>query len=98
MRHYIAVIHKDEESCFGVFFPDIRGVFTTGETIEDAFQQAREALDFAAESWVEDTASDFPLPRTIDELRRDPEFLEASKDAVLMAIPFDNEASLIAAE
>ena len=35
---------------------------------------------------------------TIDELRRDPEFLEASKDAVLMAIPFDNEASLIAAE
>lgn len=98
MRHYIAVIHKDEKSCFGVFFPDVRGVFTTGETLEDAFKQAREALDFAAESWTEDTASDFPLPRTIDELRRDPEFLEAAKDAVLMAIPFDDEASLIAAE
>ena len=79
MRHYIAIVHKDETSCYGVLFPDVKGVFTAGDTLDEAFLQAREVLEFAAESWVEDTASDFPEPRTIDELRRDPDFLEASR-------------------
>lgn len=98
MRHYIAVVHKDETSCFGVFFPDVRGVFTAGDTLDEAFRQAREVLEFASESRVEDTASEFPEPRTIDELRRDPEFVEASKDAILMAVPFGHEPARIAAE
>lgn len=98
MRHYIAVVHKDETSCYGVFFPDVKGVFTAGDTLDDAFQQAREVLEFAAESWTEDTASAFPEPRTIDELRNDPDFVEASKDAILLAVPFDREQAPMAAE
>jgi predicted RNase H-like HicB family nuclease len=98
MRHYIAIVHKDESSCYGVLFPDVKGVFTAGDTLDEAFQQAREVLEFAAESWVEDTASDFPEPRTIDELRRDPDFLEASKDAILMAVPFESASARLAAE
>lgn len=98
MRHYIAVVHKDATSCFGVFFPDVKGVFTAGDTLDEAFQQAREVLEFAAESWTEDTACEFPEPRTIDELRRDPEFVEASKDAILMAIPFGHAPVHLAAE
>lgn len=98
MRHYIAVVHKDETSCFGVFFPDVKGVFTAGDTLDEAFEQAREVLQFAAESWTEDTDSDFPQPRSIDELRLDPEFVEESKDAILMAIPFGNLPARIAAE
>lgn len=98
MQHYIAVVHKDETSCFGVFFPDVKGVFTAGDTLDDAFRQAREVLEFAAESWIEDTASEFPEPRTIDELRDDPEFIEASKDAILMAVPFDRARAPMAAE
>lgn len=98
MQHYIAVVHKDETSSFGVFFPDVKGVFTAGDTLDDAFRQAREVLEFAAESWTEDTASEFPEPRSIDELRDDPQFVEASKDAILMAVPFDRERTAIAAE
>lgn len=98
MRHYIAVVHKDETSCYGVQFPDVKGVFTAGDTLDEAFQQAREVLEFAAESWLEDTASDFPEPRSIDELRRDPDFLAASQDAILMAIPFAPALSRLAAE
>lgn len=98
MRHYIAVVHKDETSCYGVLFPDVKGVFTAGDTLEEAFSQAREVLEFAAETWRADTNFDFPEPRSIDELRRDPDFLETSQDAILMAIPFDPPRARIAAE
>ena len=98
MRHYIAVVHKDATSSFGVFFPDVKGVFTAGNTLEDAFKQASEVLEFAAESWREDTASEFPAPRTIDELRDDPEFIEASRDAILLAVPLGQLRTPLAAE
>jgi predicted RNase H-like HicB family nuclease len=51
MPHYIALIHKDADSCYGVSFPDWPGVFTAGETIDEAMQQAAEVLGFAAEDW-----------------------------------------------
>ena len=34
MPHYIALIHKDADSCYGVSFPDVPGVFTAGDTID----------------------------------------------------------------
>jgi predicted RNase H-like HicB family nuclease len=98
MRHYIAVVHKDATSCYGVLFPDVRGIFTAGDTLDEAFQQAREVLEFAAESWREDTGTEFPEPRSIDELRRDPDFVEASQDAILMAVPFDASPARLSAE
>lgn len=98
MRHYIAIVHKDETSCYGVQFPDVRGVFTAGDTLEEAFDQAREVLEFAAESWLEDTDSEFPAPRSIDELRRDPAFIDASRDAILLAVPFEPSRPRLAAE
>ena len=35
MPHYIALIHKDANSCYGVSFPDVPGVFTAGDTIDE---------------------------------------------------------------
>ncbi|MFN3670572.1 MAG: type II toxin-antitoxin system HicB family antitoxin [Bosea sp. (in: a-proteobacteria)] len=98
MQHYIAVVHKDATSCYGVLFPDLKGVFTAGDTLDDAFHQARDLLAFAAESWREDTGADFPAPRSIDALRNDPDFLEVSQDAILMAVPFDPSPARLAAE
>src|SRR6266852_572505 len=51
MPHYIALIHKDADSCYGVSFPDWPGVITAGDTIDEAMQQAAEVLTFAAEDW-----------------------------------------------
>jgi antitoxin HicB len=55
MPHYIALIHKDADSCYGVSFPDVPGVFTAGDTIDEAMQQAAKVLEFAAAKpgWVE---------------------------------------------
>jgi len=70
MPHYIALIHKDADSCYGVSFPDIPGVFTADDTIDEAIQQASEVLEFAAEDWENtDGSKGFPPPRTIDQLR-----------------------------
>ena len=93
MPHYIALIHKDVDSCYGVSFPDVPGVVAAGDTIDEAMQHAAEVLEFAAEDWQNRNGSKrFPSPRTIDELRADPEFQEDSVDAVVAAVPFSAKA------
>jgi antitoxin HicB len=88
MAHYIALIHKDRDSCYGVSFPDVPGVFTAGDTIDEAMQQAADALEFAAADWSALDGKEFPAARTIDELRADPGFQEQAADAVVAAVPF----------
>jgi predicted RNase H-like HicB family nuclease len=89
MSHYVALIHKDSDSCYGVSFPDVAGVITVGDTIDEAIRQAAEVLEFAAEDWENsDGSKDFPSPRTIDQLRGDPEFRQQAADAVIAFVPF----------
>jgi len=88
MAHYIALIHKQADSSYGVSFPDVPGVTTAGDTIDEAMQKASEVLEFAAEDWTDHTGREFPQPRTIDDLRADLEFQEAAPDAVIAAVPF----------
>ena len=88
MAHYIALIHKDADSSYGVSFPDVPGVITAGDTIDEAMRQAAEVLAFAAEDWKELNGRPFPRPRTIDDLRSDPEFAADAADAVVAAVPF----------
>ena len=88
MAHYIALIHKDADSCYGVSFPDVPGVFTAGDTIDEAIQKAAEVLEFAAADWLDLNGDKFPAPRTIDALRAVPDFQERSADAVIAVVPF----------
>ena len=93
MPHYIALIHKESDSSYGVSFPDVPGVIAAGDSIDQAMQQAAEALEFAAEDWENrDGSKHFPSPRTIDELRADAEFQEDAADAVIAAVPFRAKA------
>jgi predicted RNase H-like HicB family nuclease len=88
MAHYIALIHKDADSSYGVSFPDVPGVITGGDTIDEALQQAVEVLEFAAQDWP----GAFPQPRSIDDLRADPNFQGDAADAVIAAVPFQAKA------
>jgi predicted RNase H-like HicB family nuclease len=80
-RHYIALIHKDPESSYGVSFPDVPGVITAGDTLEEALAMGAEVLRFAFEDWE----GELPVPRTLDDLHADPEFIEDFATAKLVA-------------
>jgi len=94
MPHYIVLIHKDTDSFYGVSFPDLPGVVTAGDTVDQALRNAAEVIEFAAEDWP----SPFPAPRTIDELRADARFQQDAHDAVIASVPFGgkDEAAQVA--
>ena len=50
MAGYIALVHKDEGTSYGVSFPDVRGCISAGDTFEEAIANAAEALAEPAES------------------------------------------------
>lgn len=53
-RTYLALIHKDPGSSFGVTFPDFPGCTSGGDTLEEAREMAREALALCLEGMVAD--------------------------------------------
>ena len=82
MAYYIALIHKETDSDYGISFPDVPGVTAAADTLDDAMREAAIALGFAFEDW----GGERPVPRTLDTLRLDPEFLDLSEDAVVAAV------------
>ena len=96
MRHYIAIIHKEPDSAYGVSFPDVPGVVASAGSLDAALAEAREALAFAAEDWSNLSGTSFPAPRTLDTLRRDSHFCETSAEAVVAAIPLREDLGAVA--
>lgn len=82
MTHYIALIHKDTDSGYGVSFPDVPGVIAVAGTLDQALAEAAVALGFAFEDWQ----GTRPAPRSLEELRRDRDFIRDSADAVVAAV------------
>jgi predicted RNase H-like HicB family nuclease len=68
---YIAYLHKDENSDYGVSFPDFPGCITAGSTLEEARAMAAEALALHVAGMRED-GDEIPEPSTLDDLRSDP--------------------------
>ena len=54
MADYIALIHKEPASDYGVSFPDFPGCVTAGATLDEARRGAVEALAFHIDGMVED--------------------------------------------
>src|SRR4051812_39375928 len=89
MPHYIALLREDPDGCFEVSFPDLPGIVTGGDDFEDAVEEATELLEFAAEDWTNpDGLSGFKPPSSLDELRRNPQFVEDEKHATAVLIEF----------
>jgi predicted RNase H-like HicB family nuclease len=68
---YIAYLHKEKNSDFGVSFPDFPGCVTAGKTLEEARLMAVEALTLHMAGMMED-AEAIPEPSTLDDLVKDP--------------------------
>jgi len=80
---YIAYLHKEGRSDYGVSFPDFPGCVTAGSTLEEARRMAAEALSFHIAGMHEDGET-IPEPSTLDDLHNDP----AMKGAVAFLVTF----------
>ncbi len=68
---YIAYLHKDSKSDFGVSFPDFPGCVSCGKTLEEARRMAVEALTLHVQGMLED-GEEIPKPSTLADLAQDP--------------------------
>src|ERR1700730_11136049 len=82
MRQYIALIHKEADSDYGVSFPDLPGVITAGSTLDEARDMAAEALAFHLEGLAEDGEA-IPEPSSLEEIMA----IAENKDGVAVLIP-----------
>src|ERR1700682_5515254 len=86
---YIAYLHKDSKSDFGVSFPDFPGCVTAGQTLDDARRMGEEALALHIGGMAEDGEA-IPEPSTIDDVATDP----AMKGAVAFLVSVDLEKTV----
>jgi predicted RNase H-like HicB family nuclease len=82
MRYYIALIHKDADSDYGVSFPDLPGVITAGNDLDEARKMAAEALAFHLEGLAEDGEA-APEPSSLEEIMK----VKENNDGVAVLIP-----------
>ena len=85
--HYVAVVEKDADSAFGVWFPDVEGCFSAGDTLDEAAANAGAALRQHAEA-LESAGRDVPDARDVEAVLRDKDVKAAVKaGALLFAVP-----------
>jgi len=83
MKPYIVIIHKDENSAYGMSFPDAPGCFSAADEIDDIFAMAAEALALWAEGMRED-GSAIPNRRLLSELKADIRWVKDFADAAFI--------------
>ena len=82
MRHYIALIHKDADSDYGVSFPDLPGLISAGANLDEARRMGAEALALHLEGMAADGHA-VPEPTSLEAIMAAPEH----RDGVAVLIP-----------
>lgn len=59
---YPVIIHKDEDSCYGISTLDFPGCFTAGDTMEEALANVQEAVEL----WMDDV-DELPDPTPLEK-------------------------------
>lgn len=68
MKFAIAIEAGTKKTAYGVVVPDLPGCFSAGDTIEEAFDNAREAIEAHVEVLAEE-GKDLPEPSPMSELQ-----------------------------
>ena len=78
---YPAVFIPEEEGGFSVYFPDVEGCFTQGESIDEAYEMSLDALGLMLTS-LEDAKKPLPIPS-------DPSKIKPEDNGFVIMIDFD---------
>jgi predicted RNase H-like HicB family nuclease len=90
MKQYVALIHKDHGSDYGVSFPDFPGCISAGKTLDEARSLAQEALAFHAAGMIED-GDDIPDPSSLETVMADQE----NRDGVAILVQLETRAKTV---
>ncbi len=82
MADYIALIHKEPASDYGVSFPDFPGCVTAGATLDEARREAADALALHIDGMIEDGEA-IPEPSSLDDVMAERE----NREAVAFLVP-----------
>ena len=88
MAQYVAIIEDAAPDAVSLWFPDLPGCISGGDDVDEALENAREAIAFYAQELIAE-GRELPPPRTLDELRAAPEFADDLRNhtAVLVEWP-----------
>lgn len=86
MTHYIALIHKERGSSYGVSFADFPGCIAVADNYAAAVEQAVEALAFHVEGMQQDDET-IPVPRSLAQIENAKQDWIDFRNAVVAVIP-----------
>lgn len=72
MYYPIAIEQGSTAHAYGVIVPDIPGCYSAGDTLEEAYTNAKQAIVFHLEGMIED-GEDIPTPKPISQHQHNPE-------------------------
>lgn len=73
MKFSLAIEPGTRKSAFGVVVPDLPGCFSAGDTVEEAFDKAREAIE-AHVAVLAEEGKDLPKTKSLSEWQADREY------------------------
>jgi predicted RNase H-like HicB family nuclease len=83
---FIAFVHKEPDSCYGVSSTDVPGCTSAGDTLDEALANAVDALSGHVRL-MEADGETLPSPRTLEAINADPDFEEDLNGAIISAVP-----------
>ncbi|MGH6811111.1 MAG: type II toxin-antitoxin system HicB family antitoxin [Methylocella sp.] len=97
MTHYAAIVEDQQGKAVGVWFPDLPGCVSAGDTLDEAMLNAAEALELWAGAMIE-SGQEIPPPRSLTDLRGDFEIAQDLARYMVALIPFPKGLHQHAAE
>ncbi len=85
MANYIAIVHKEANTDFGVSFPDFPGCITAGQSVDEAKDSAQEAVALHVQGMIED-GDQLPIPSKLEDIMADTDYADAVAYLVI-AVP-----------
>ncbi|HEV2161488.1 MAG TPA: type II toxin-antitoxin system HicB family antitoxin [Stellaceae bacterium] len=84
--YFPAIVETGDLPGYSVFFPDLPGLASAGESTQEAARNAEEALHDHLELMIED-GMEIPEPSALDRIEHDPEVREAARMLVRAVVP-----------
>ena len=75
---YIAIIHKEQGTAYGVTLPDFPGCFSAADTLDEVSRNIQEAVEL----WAEGEEIEPPVPASFEEVAQS----EAAQGGMLMLV------------